>query len=58
MYSINPTAGSTSMIEADTPDDLNSSLDDNGSGPFGMGTVSFTNFAPPQKELPSQDAMT
>jgi hypothetical protein len=46
MYSINPTAGSTSMIEADTPDDLNSSLDENGSGPFGMGTVSFTNFAP------------
>ena len=46
MYSINPTAGSTSMIEADTPDDLNSSLDENGSDPFGMGTVSFTNFAP------------
>ena len=46
MYSINPTANSTSMVEADTPDDLNSSLDENGSDPFGMGTVSFTNFAP------------
>jgi VWFA-related protein len=46
MYSINPTASSTSMVEADTPDDLNSSLDENGSDPFGMGTVSFTNFAP------------
>ena len=41
-----PTASSTSMVEADTPDDLNSSLDENGSDPFGMGTVSFTNFAP------------
>jgi VWFA-related protein len=46
MYSINPTASSTSMVEADTPDDLNSSLHENGSDPFGMGTVSFTNLAP------------
>jgi VWFA-related protein len=46
MYSINPTANSTSMVEADTPDDLNNSMDENGSDPFGMGTVSFTNFAP------------
>jgi len=46
MYSINPTASSSSMVEADTPDDLNNSMDENGSDPFGMGTVSFTNFAP------------
>ncbi|HXC94462.1 MAG TPA: VWA domain-containing protein [Edaphobacter sp.] len=46
MYSINPTAGSTSVIEVDTPDDLNTSLDENGSDPFGGGLVSFTNFAP------------
>jgi VWFA-related protein len=46
MYLINPTASSTSVIEVDTPDDLNTSLDENGSDPFGSGTVSFTNFAP------------
>jgi VWFA-related protein len=46
MYIINPTASSTTVVEADTPDDLNSSLDENGSDPFGSGTVSFTNFAP------------
>ena len=46
MYIINPTAGSTSVVEVDTPDDLNTSLDVNGSDPFGSGTVSFTNFAP------------
>ncbi len=46
MYIINPTASSTSMIEVDTPDDLNTSLDENGRDPFGSGTVSFTNFAP------------
>ncbi len=46
MYTINPTANSTSVIEVDTPDDLNTSLDENGSDPFGAGTVSFTNFAP------------
>jgi VWFA-related protein len=46
MYIINPTASSTSVIEVDTPDDLNTSLDENGSDPFGSGTVSFTNFAP------------
>ena len=46
MYIINPTASSTSVVEVDTPDDLNTSLDENGSDPFGSGTVSFTNFAP------------
>jgi VWFA-related protein len=46
MYIINPTASSTSVIEVDTPDDLNTSLDENGRDPFGGGTVSFTNFAP------------
>ena len=46
MYIINPTANPTSVIEVDTPDDLNTSLDENGRDPFGSGTVSFTNFAP------------
>jgi VWFA-related protein len=46
LYIINPTASSTSVIEVDTPDDLNTSLDENGSDPFASGTVSFTNFAP------------
>ena len=45
MYTINPTANSTSMVEVDTPDDLNTSQDENGSDPFGGGTVSLTNFA-------------
>jgi VWFA-related protein len=44
MYTINPTANSTSMVEVDTPDDLNTSLDENRGDPFGGGTVSFTNF--------------
>jgi VWFA-related protein len=46
LYIINPTASTTSVVEVDTPDDLNSSVDENGSDPFGAGTVSFTNFAP------------
>lgn len=46
MYSINPAANSTSIIEVDTPDDLNIALDANGTDPFDGGTVSFTNFAP------------
>jgi VWFA-related protein len=46
MYIINPTASSTSVIEVDTPDDLNTSMDVNGRDPFSSGTVSFTNFAP------------
>jgi VWFA-related protein len=46
MYTINPTANSTSVVEVDTPDDLNSSQDENGNDPFGAGAVSFTNFAP------------
>src|SRR5271168_1393992 len=46
MYTINPTANSTSLVEVDTPDDLNTSLDENGSDPFSGGTVSFTKFAP------------
>ena len=46
MYSINPTANSTSVVEVDTPDDLNTSMDENGSDPFGSGLVAFSNFAP------------
>jgi VWFA-related protein len=46
MYSISPTAGSTAVIEVDTSDDLNTSLDANGSDPFDSGLVSFSNFAP------------
>jgi VWFA-related protein len=46
MYSINPTANATSVVEVDTPDDLNMAMEENGSDPFEGGTVSFTNFAP------------
>ena len=46
MYTINPTADSSSTVEVDDPDDLDSAQNDNGSDPFGSGTVSFANFAP------------
>jgi VWFA-related protein len=46
MYTINPTADSSSSVEVDDPDNLDSALDANGADPFGGGAVSFTNFAP------------
>jgi VWFA-related protein len=46
MYTINPTADSTVTVEADTPDDLNTTGGDAGPDPFGEGTVSFAMLAP------------
>ena len=46
MYIINPTASTTTVVEVDTPDDLNYDVDENGRDPFNAGTVTFTNFAP------------
>jgi VWFA-related protein len=46
MYTINPTANSSSTVEADDPDDLDQTGTDAGPDPFGEGAVSFTNFAP------------
>jgi len=45
MYTINPTADSTSTVEADDPDDLNQTGTDAGPDPFGQGQVAFSNFA-------------
>jgi VWFA-related protein len=45
MYTINPTADSTSTVEADDPDTLDQAVDDNGGDPF-SGDVVFSNFAP------------
>ncbi len=45
VYTINPTADSASNVEVDTPDALNSSLDENRADPFG-GSVSFADLAP------------
>jgi VWFA-related protein len=45
MYTINPTADSTSMVEADDPDTLDQAVDENGGDPF-SGAVTFSNFAP------------
>jgi VWFA-related protein len=46
MYTINPTADSSSTVEADDPDDLDQTGTDAGPDPFGDGAVSFQNFAP------------
>jgi VWFA-related protein len=46
MYTINPTANSSSTVEADDPDDLDQTGTDAGPDPFGEGSVSFSNFAP------------
>jgi VWFA-related protein len=46
MYIINPSPGSSSTIDVETPDDLDSALDENGSDPFNGGSVTFPNFAP------------
>jgi hypothetical protein len=45
VYTINPTADSASTIEVDTPEALNTSLDENRADPFG-GSVSFADLAP------------
>jgi VWFA-related protein len=46
MYTINPTADSSSTVEANDPDDLNQTGTDAGPDPFGEGAVAFSNFAP------------
>jgi VWFA-related protein len=46
MYTINPTANSSSTVEADDPEDLDQTGTDAGPDPFGEGSVSFSNFAP------------
>ena len=46
MYTINPAAGTSSTLDVETPDDLDSALDATGGDPFASGTVSFSNLAP------------
>jgi len=49
MYSINPTANTTTTLDVSTPDDLNNAEDENGGQPFAggaSGLVQFSNFAP------------
>ncbi len=46
MYTINPTADSSSTVEADDPDDLNQDVSDAGPDPMGSGSVAFANLAP------------
>jgi len=46
MYTINPTADSSSTVEADSPDDLNQDVSDAGPDPFGSSVLSFSSFAP------------
>jgi len=47
MYTINPMAGSSSTVDIETPDDLDTSAADAaGFTPYGSGTVNFTDFAP------------
>jgi VWFA-related protein len=46
MYTINPAPGTSSTLDIETPDDLDAALNDNGTDPFGGGTVSFSNLAP------------
>lgn len=45
MYSINPAANTTTTVEIDSPDDLDSAQNENGAE-FSNGQVNFTNFAP------------
>jgi VWFA-related protein len=46
LYTINPTADSSSMVDAETPDDLNFAGNEGGPDPFGEGTVAFSKLAP------------
>jgi VWFA-related protein len=45
LYSIDPTANSTTTLDVATPDDLNYAEDENGARPF-SGVVQFSSFAP------------
>lgn len=46
MYTVNPQAGQTATVEADTVDDLTAGDDNVGSDPFGGGSVNFSQLAP------------
>jgi len=46
VYTINPTADSSSTVEVDSPEDLDQSVTDAGPDPFGSGQLSFSNLAP------------
>jgi len=45
MYSIDPAPGTTTVVDVQTPEDLDSSQNETGSDPFGSGTASFETFA-------------
>ena len=46
VYTINPMAGSSSTVDVETPDDLNTAAATaTGMGPFGSGTINFSDFA-------------
>lgn len=45
LYSIDPTANTTTTLDVSTPDDLDNAEDENGGQPF-SGAVQFSNFAP------------
>ena len=46
MYTINPTANTTSTVQVTTPDDLDNAETEGGADPFGSGGVQFSTFAP------------
>ncbi len=48
MYTINPTAGESSTVDIESPDDLDTqaAADNNVYTPYGNGQVNFTDFAP------------
>jgi VWFA-related protein len=46
MYTINPMANSTAMIDVQTPDDIHMASSEAGPVPFGMGTVNFGDLGP------------
>ena len=46
MYTINPAAGDSSTVDIETPADLDTALNANGTSPFDGGSVGFTMLAP------------
>ena len=45
MYTINPSPGTSSTLSAQSPEDMDSAMSDNGSSPFDQGAVSFSGMA-------------
>ena len=45
MYTIDPSPGTTTTVDVQTPEDLDMSQNETGSDPFGSGTASFETFA-------------